>query len=212
MENKDISITIIEDHVDFREGLCSFISSSAGYQCAAVYGSVEDALMAVIRSRVILLDIHLPGQSGIEAVPKFKERYPDVKIIMMTVFDDDENIFSAILAGADGYLLKKTPPTKILEAIRDVLDGGAPMSPYVAMKVISHFKNQTIEKADYQLTPREKEILTLLVNGTDSRAIGEQLFISYETVRNHLKNIYQKLQVTSRVQAVSKAIKENLVK
>ncbi|MBV6512578.1 MAG: Transcriptional regulatory protein DegU [Ignavibacteriaceae bacterium] len=212
MENKEISITIIEDHVDFREGLCSFISSSAGYQCEAVYGSVEDALMAEIRSRVILLDIHLPGQSGIEAVPKFKERYPDVKIIMMTVFDDDENIFSAILAGADGYLLKKTPPTKILEAIRDVLDGGAPMSPYVAMKVISHFKNQTIEKADYQLTPREKEILTLLVNGTDSRAIGEQLFISYETVRNHLKNIYQKLQVTSRVQAVSKAIKENLVK
>lgn len=212
MENKEISITIIEDHVDFREGLCSFISSSAGYQCAAVYGSVEDALMAEIRSRVILLDIHLPGQSGIEAVPKFKERYPDVKIIMMTVFDDDENIFSAILAGADGYLLKKTPPTKILEAIRDVLDGGAPMSPYVAMKVISHFKNQTIEKADYQLTPREKEILSLLVNGTDSRAIGEQLFISYETVRNHLKNIYQKLQVTSRVQAVSKAIKENLVK
>ncbi|MCC6548783.1 MAG: response regulator transcription factor [Ignavibacteriaceae bacterium] len=212
MENKDISITIIEDHVDFREGLCSFISSSAGYQCAAVYGSVEDALSAEIQSDVLLLDIHLPGQSGIEAVPNFKDRYPDVKIIMMTVFDDDENIFNAILAGAHGYLLKKTPPTRILDAIRDVLEGGAPMSPYVAMKVISHFKNQTSIKTDYQLTAREKEILSLLVDGTESRAIAERLFISYETVRNHFKNIYQKLQVTSRVQAVSKAIKENLIK
>lgn len=212
MENKEISITIIEDHVDFREGLCSFINNTAGCKCTAVYGSVEDALEAVIYSSVLLLDIHLPGQSGIEAIPRFKALYSQIKIIMMTVFDDDENIFNAIRAGADGYLLKKTPPTRILDAIRDVLEGGAPMSPYVAMKVISHFKNQTSMKTDYQLTAREKEILSLLVDGTESRAIAERLFISYETVRNHFKNIYQKLQVTSRVQAVSKAIKENLIK
>lgn len=212
MENKDISISIIEDHVDFREGLCSFIKSSPGAACDAVFGSVEEALTTELVSQVLLLDIHLPGQSGIEAIPKIKEKYPDIKIIMMTVFDDDENIFNAILAGADGYLLKKTPPPKILDAISDVLEGGAPMSPYVAMKVISHFKNQTPAKNDYQLTSREREILSLLVNGTDTRAIADRLFISYETVRNHLKNIYQKLQVSSRVQAVSKALKENLTK
>ncbi len=212
MKNEKILVSIIEDHREFREGLINLINSSPNFLCEEQYNSVEAALNKTLQCDVLLLDINLPGKSGIEAIPHLKEKYPNIKIIMMTVFDDDENIFKSILSGADGYLLKKTPPIKILGAIEDVIEGGAPMSPYVAKKVIDYFKEKDEVKNDYQLTAREKEILALLVDGTDSRQIADKLFISYETVRNHLKNIYQKLQVTSKIQAVSKAIKENLIK
>lgn len=213
MQNEKINVSIIEDHREFREGLANFINSTANFNCGMQFSSVESAITNSFDCDVLLLDINLPGKSGIEAVPYFKEKYPNIKIIMMTVFDDDENIFRSILSGADGYLLKKTPPLKILSAIEEVLEGGAPMSPYVARKVIDYFKAEKDEiKNNYQLSVREKEILSLLVEGTDSRQIANKLFISYETVRNHLKNIYQKLQVTSKIQAVSKAIKENLIK
>lgn len=212
MQKNKITAAIIEDHSNFREGLAFFINSSEGYSCENKFASVEEALKNFKACDVLLLDIHLPGKSGIEAIPHLKEKYPNIKIIMMTVFEDDENIFNSILAGADGYLLKKTPPLKILSAIEDVLEGGAPMSPFVAKKVMDYFREKDEIKNDYQLTAREKEILALLVDGADSRQIAEKLFISYETVRNHLKNIYQKLQVTSKVQAVTKAIKERLIK
>lgn len=212
MQKKKITVAIIEDHSNFREGLVFFINSTEGYACENKFTSVEEALKNFKACDVLLLDIHLPGKTGIEAIPLIKENFPQTKIIMMTVFEDDENIFNSILAGADGYLLKKTPPLKILSAIEDVLEGGAPISPFVAKKVVDYFREKDEIKNDYQLTTREKEILALLVEGTDSRQIAAKLFISYETVRNHLKNIYQKLQVTSKIQAVTKAIKERLIK
>ncbi len=212
MENREISIAIVEDHRDFREGLVSFISFSPGYNCMANFSSVEAALAGIPDVEVVLLDINLPGKSGIEAIPLLKEKNPEVRIIMMTIFDDSENIFNAMQAGADGYLLKNTPPLKILAAIDEVASGGAPMSPYIARKVVDFFSKASGKGSDYDLTPREKEILSLLVDGTGSHTIADKLFISYETVRNHLRNIYRKLQVTSKSQAVSKALRENLVK
>lgn len=211
MEKNEIKIAIVEDHRDFREGLVSFLGFSPGFVCVAAFPSVESALDATIECDVVLLDINLPGKSGIDAIPLLKERNPDLKIIMMTVFDDSENIFNAMQAGADGYLLKNTPPQKIISSVEEVISGGAPMSPYIARKVVDFFRI-TPPANDYNLTQRENEILACLVDGTDSRAIADKLFISYETVRNHLRNIYSKLQVTSKAQAVSKALRENLVK
>lgn len=212
MRNKIINVTIIEDHSDYREGLAHLLNSTEGFNCVAKYHSVEQSLENFTESDVLLLDIHLPGKSGIEAISYFKENYPQMQIIMLTVFDDDGNIFNAILAGADGYLLKKTSPIKILASLEDVLESGMPMSPYVAKKVVDYFRDNKLIKNDYQLSQREKEVLTELVNGSDSKQIAEKLFISYETVRNHLKNIYQKLHVNSRTQAVSKALKDGIIK
>ncbi len=212
MENREISIAIVEDHRDFREGLVSFISFSPGYNCVANFSSVEAALTGLPEVEVVLLDINLPGKSGIEALPLIKEKYPEIRIIMMTIFDDSENIFNAMQAGADGYLLKNTPPLKILSAIDEVVSGGAPMSPYIARKVVDFFNKKNQPGINYELTQRENEILALLVDGIDSHTIADKLFISYETVRNHLRNIYRKLQVTSKAQAVSKALRENLIK
>ena len=209
----EIRIAIIEDHPDFREGLSQMISATDGFFCVGKFGSVEKSLEAFPECDVLLLDINLPGKSGIEGIPLLRKECPAAQIVMMTVFDDDENIFNAILAGADGYLLKKTPPAKVLSAIEDAAAGGTPMTPFVARRVIEHFK-QTAQLSlnDYLLSEREKEILSALVEGMDNREIAEKLFISYETVRNHLKHIYEKLHVSSRTQAVSKALNERIVK
>ncbi|MBK7867535.1 MAG: response regulator transcription factor [Ignavibacteriales bacterium] len=212
MENSEIKISVVEDHHDFREGLVNFINFSPGYNCVGKFSSVESALEGMVEPHVVLLDINLPGKSGIEAIPLFKEMFPALKVIMMTIFDDSENIFKAMQAGADGYLLKNTAPLKIIASIDEVMNGGAPMSPYIARKVVDFFCNQSSSGKDYDLTLREKEILSFLVEGIESRTIAENLFISYETVRNHLRNIYSKLQVTSKTQAVSKALRENLIK
>jgi DNA-binding NarL/FixJ family response regulator len=211
-KEKHIRVTIIEDHADFREGLSHMLSSSHGYTIAGKFGSVEQSLDDFPECDVILLDINLPGKSGIESIPLLKKECPAAQIVMMTGLDDDDNIFNAILAGADGYLLKKTPPVKVLTAIEDAASGGTPMTPYVARRVIEHFKGSIPVQKDYQLSDREKEILSALVQGLDNRDIGEKLFISYETVRNHLKHIYEKLHVNSRSQAVSKAITERIIK
>lgn len=210
--SKIIRVAIIEDHVDFREGLSHMFSATDGFTCVAKFGSAEKALHEFVECDVLLLDINLPGKSGIESIPLIRKECPSAQIVMMTVFDDDDNIFNAILAGADGYLLKKTPPAKVLSAIEDAAEGGTPMTPYVARRVIEHFKQTTPQQKEYSLSDREKEILSALVEGLDNRDIGEKLFISYETVRNHLKHIYEKLHVSSRTQAVSKAISERIVK
>jgi DNA-binding NarL/FixJ family response regulator len=209
---KQISITIIEDHTDFREGLAHMLLATDGFCVVGKFGSVEKSLEEFPECDVILLDINLPGKSGIESIPLFKKECPAAQIVMLTGLDDDDNIFNAILAGADGYLLKKTPPAKVLIAIEDAASGGTPMTPYVARRVIEHFKQSTPVQKDYQLTDRENEILFALVQGLDNREIGEKLFISYETVRNHLKHIYEKLHVNSRSQAVSKALTERIIK
>ncbi len=209
---KQISLVIIEDHPGFRDGLVHMFAATSGFTVAGVFGSAEKALAGLPECDVILLDINLPGRSGIDTIPFFKEIRPAAQIIMLTGLDDDDSIFAAILAGADGYLLKKTPPAKVLSAIEDAVSGGVPMTPSVARRVIEHFKQAAPVQKDYQLSEREKEILAVLVLGFDNRAIADKLFISYETVRNHLKNIYQKLHVHSRSQAVSKALSERIVK
>ncbi|MEO8168821.1 MAG: response regulator transcription factor [bacterium] len=207
-----IRVVIIEDHDNFREGLCHVLSFTEGFTCTAAFASVEEAFHDFPGSvDVVLLDIHLPGKSGTESIQEVKQRVPSAFVIMLTVFEDDVNVFKAIMGGADGYILKKTPPAQVLAAIQDAAAGGSPMTPYIARRVIELFKQYAPPpRQDYSLTKREQEILEQLVLGLDSREIGEKLFISSETVRNHIKHIYEKLHVHSKSQAVAKAIKQGL--
>lgn len=208
-----IKVTIIEDHPDFREGLSHLINATDGYTCLDVFGKAEDGIKNISdQTDAILLDIGLPGMSGIEAIPKLKEKIPKVKIVMLTVFDDDDNILKAIMAGADGYLLKKSSPIKILSALEESLDNGSPMTASVAKKVIDLFKNYMPQKdEDFSLSKREMEVLELVVQGLDNNEIAAKLFISIQTVRNHIRHIYDKLHVHSKSQAVAKAFKSGLV-
>ena len=208
-----IKVSIIEDHHDFREGLSYLINASEGFKCINTFISSEAGIEGLTGNEdVLLLDINLPNLSGIEAIPLIKERFPDLKIIMLTIFDDDENVMNAILAGADGYLLKKTAPLRILTYLEECIEGGSPMTPSIAKKVLVMFKKHIPQKHDdFSLTQREVEILHLLVEGMDNRTIAGKLFISIQTVRNHIRHIYEKLQVHSKSQAVVKAIREGLV-
>jgi DNA-binding NarL/FixJ family response regulator len=176
------------------------------------FGSIEDALEDLPPADVILLDIHLPGQSGTDSIRTLKERCPGVHVVMLTVFDDDQHVFRAVVEGADGYILKRTPPSEIISSIQDAASGGAPMTPYIARRILALFKQYApVGKEDHDLSPRELEILRLLALGLDSREIADRLFISRETVRNHSKHIYEKLHVHSRSQAVARAIREGIV-
>jgi DNA-binding NarL/FixJ family response regulator len=207
-----IRVAIIEDHDDFREGLYHLFRTTEGFTSVGRYSSVEDALRKMPEPDVVLLDIGLPGKTGIEAIPEFKSRHPRAQVVMMTVFDDDKHIFDAIQAGADGYLLKKTPPAKLMHAIEDAVAGGMPMTPFVARQAIEIFKRFVPSgKPDHALTPREQEILQLLVQGLNYTMIAQRLFISLDTVRNHFRHIYEKLQVHSKADAVAKAIRQGLV-
>lgn len=208
-----IKVSIIEDHHDFRKGLSYLINASDGFKCMDTFVSVEDGLEGLSsKTEVLLLDINLPKLSGIEAIPLIKGKFSAIKIIMLTVNDDDDNVMQAIMAGADGYLLKKTAPPLILSAIKDCVEDGSPMTPSIAKKVLSLFKKHIPSKNEnYTLTPRETEVLQLLVEGVDNHSIASKLFISIQTVRNHIRHIYEKLQVHSKSQAVVKAIRQGLV-
>jgi DNA-binding NarL/FixJ family response regulator len=207
-----IRTLIVEDHDDFRDGLTHLLRFSEGFECTGSFPAVEEALRDARHADVVLLDIHLPGKSGIEGIPPLKEKLPSARIVMLTVFDDDEHIFRAILAGADGYILKKTPPAQILTAIQDAASGGTPMSPYVARRVIELFRKYAPTGGeDHRLTAREIDILNELVQGYETETIAARLFISRETVKNHIKHIYEKLHVHSRTQAVVKALKQRIV-
>ena len=216
-----IRVVLIEDNPDFLDGLSQLIQGSPGYAVAGAFPAVEDALSSRLLNTsaanvadVILLDIHLPGKSGIEGIGLLKEKFIGAKIIMVTVFDDDENIFNAILAGADGYILKQTSSAGVLQSILDAKGGGTPMTPLVARRVLEFFRSYHGERQpvepENELSRRELEVLQALVQGYDTKGIADALFISTETVRNHLKHIYGKLHVNSRAQAVAKAIKERL--
>ena len=208
-----INVTIIEDHKDFREGLAHLLNATEGYNCLNVFSSAEEGLANISdKTEAILLDIGLPGLTGIEIVGKLKEKLPNVKIIMLTVFDDDDNILKAIMAGADGYLLKKTSPAKILTALDESLTDGSPMTASVAKKVMELFRSHVPNKTeDFSLTKRELEVLDSIVNGANNKEIADNLFISIETVRNHIRHIYEKLQVHSKSEAVIKAIRQGIV-
>jgi DNA-binding NarL/FixJ family response regulator len=207
-----ITIGIVEDHSEFRQSLEFLISTLSEYTLAWSYSSVEETFEDFIETDVILLDINLPGMTGIEAIPLFKQKYPDQKIVMLTILEDDFHILEAIKNGADGYILKKSSPNKIVDAIQQVYEGGAALTPMVARQVMAFLKPDAAKsESPSNLTPREKEILLLITQGMTNELIADKLFISVQTVRNHIKNIYDKLQVHSRAQVVVKAFKDKLI-
>jgi DNA-binding NarL/FixJ family response regulator len=209
-----IKVTIIEDRREIREGLAMLINATDGYKCPATYRSMEEALSKIKYNLpdVVLSDIGLPGMDGIEGIKLLKEQFPDLTILMLTVYDDNERIFDALCAGACGYMLKKTPPAKLIESLREAVLGGSPMSPEVARRVINLFRNfRPPEKADYDLTPHEVRLLKLLVEGHSYKSAALELKVSVNTIAFHLKNIYDKLQVHSKSEAVAKALQNRLV-
>lgn len=209
-----IRVAIVEDDRTVREGLAHLIGSTAGYQCAAAFRSVEDALDDKRGSppHVLLLDISLPGIPGSQGVRALRERYPETQVLMLTVYADEDKIFESICNGACGYLLKRTPPARLLEAIREVQEGGAPMSPEIARKVIHLFqKARPPEKAEHNLTSHELRLLKLLAEGYSYQGIANQLHISINTVRNYIRSIYDKLHVHTRSEAVGKALRRGII-
>jgi DNA-binding NarL/FixJ family response regulator len=211
---QQILTAIVEDDRATREGLSLLINGTPGYRCVGSYRSVEDALRPESSEQpdVLLLDIHLPGMLGSEGVRVFKEKYPALQILMLTIYAEQDLVFESICNGACGYLLKKTPPAKLLEAIREAYEGGAPMSPEIARKVVTLFQRTgPPPKLEEQLTPQEVRLLKLLADGYSYQSAGDQLHISVNTVRNYVRSIYEKLHVHSKSEAVSKAIRSRLI-
>jgi DNA-binding NarL/FixJ family response regulator len=209
-----IKTAVIEDIKDIREGLTTLINFTDGFRCTGSYRSMEEALARLEANvpDVLLSDIGLPGMSGIEGIRIIKERFPQMQIIMLTVYDDDDRIFDALCAGASGYLLKRTPPAKLLESIREAMSGGAPVSPDVASRVIRFFREfHNPEREDYELTPHEVRLLKLLTEGYNYQTAAEKLGVSYNTIKFHVRNIFDKLQVHSKSEAVVKAMRDRLV-
>jgi DNA-binding NarL/FixJ family response regulator len=209
-----IKVAIVEDQHEIREGLKFLIHTTDGYHCAGVFESMEDALQMLDHQLpdIVLADIGLPGMSGIEGMGLIKERWPELVIIALTVYDDDDRIFDALCAGASGYLLKKTPPARLLECLKEAMNGGAPMSPEVASRVVSLFREiRPPREADYQLTPHEVRLLKLLVEGHTYKTAAAELGSSVNTIGFHMRNIYRKLQVHSKSEAVVKAMRHRLI-
>ncbi|HEX8367611.1 MAG TPA: response regulator transcription factor [Pyrinomonadaceae bacterium] len=214
IEAKIIKTAVVEDMRDIREGLATLINFTEGFRCTGSYRSMEEAIARLKHELpdVLLSDIGLPGMNGIEGIRILKRQFPDLTILMLTVYDDDERIFDALCAGASGYLLKRTSPAKIIENIREVAGGGAPMSPEVAARVIRLFREvRPPERADYELTPHEMRLLKLLVEGYNYTTAAEKLGVSFNTVKFHMRHIYEKLQVHSKSEAVAKALRDRLV-
>lgn len=212
--SRPIKVAIVEDHQKIREGLTALIDGTEGFRATGSFPSMETALAGIAQDPpdVALLDIGLPGMTGIEGVRVLKERYPHLLFLMLTVYDDDARIFDAICAGACGYLLKNTPPARLLESLNDVMAGGSPMSPEVARRVIDLFREiRPPEHADYHLTPYESRLLQLLVDGYNYKTAGAELGMGPHAVSFHMRNIYEKLQVHSKAEAVAKALRHRIV-
>jgi len=210
-----IRVAIFEDNRSLREGLAAMIGGTSEFECVGAFPNCNNLLKNISQSKpdVVLMDIEMPGISGIEAVAIIKEEYPEMKVLMETIFDDDEKIFNSICAGAEGYILKHTSPAEIMEAIKEIHEGGSPMTPSIANRVLKmvRTKPEIGNKESFDLTDREKEILTCLVKGMSYKMVADACFISIETVNVHVKNIYRKLQVHSKSEAVVKAIKGRIV-
>jgi DNA-binding NarL/FixJ family response regulator len=209
-----IEVAIVEDDRLFREGLGQLLDAEPGLRCVKRYGSVESALAGMAgRVDVILLDIHLPGMLGSEGVARLLERHPGAVVLMLTIYDQEDKVFESICNGACGYLLKKTPTARIVEAIREAHAGGAPMSPEIARKVIALFRAvRPLPQPTHSLTPKEVSLVALLAEGHSYLSAAGQLDISINTVRNHVRSIYDKLHVHTKSEAVSKAIKQGIVR
>ena len=210
-----IKVTIIEDIEDIRQGFHFLINTHNEYKCISSYSNAEEALAEMENNipDVVIMDIGLPGISGIECTRIIKNRYPSVQIMICTVFEDDERLFNALSAGASGYILKRTSPNKLLESIRDIYNGGSPMTSQIARKVVatlqSPTKSNNFPGEDFNLSSREKEILKLLAEGFRNKEIAEKLFITHYTVKSHIYNIYEKLHVKSRIEAINKISKNS---
>lgn len=212
MNQKPLAITIVEDNPYTREGWEAVLRTVQGIDVLGAYPGCEAALAnhGFQGANVVLLDIGLPGMSGIEGLAHIRKAAPDAAVVMCTVFDDDENIFRAICAGAVGYLLKKTSPEELIRAVRDAAAGGSPMTPNIARKVISTFQRQAAQTAGV-LNEREQSILALMAQGKSYAGIGDDLFLSIDGVRYHVRNIYEKLQVHSRSEAVARGYRDRLI-
>ena len=215
MEHIQITtVATIEDRREIREGLATLIDDTPGFRCVGRYRSMEEALDGFRNhpADLSLVDIELPGMSGLDGIRLLREQYPAMLLLMLTVYDDDERIFEALCAGACGYLLKKTPPQRLLDSLRDAVNGGAPMSPDVARRVIRIFRDVCPpEKAEYDLTPHEVRLLKLMVEGHSYKSAANILRVSSHTVSFHLRHIYEKLEVHSKSEAVAKALRNRLV-
>lgn len=206
---KEISVAIIEDDEEIRNLLEILIDRSPGFSCKHVFRDCELAIEPIQKQNpnVVLMDVELPGMDGVEGITLLKENMPNTDFIMLTIRDDNDTIFRSLAAGATGYLLKDTPPAKLLTSIREVYDGGSPMTPDIARRVTQYFQPKTASP----LSEREMEVLELLCEGHNYSTVADRLFISGHTVRAHIKNIYRKLQVSSRAEAVSKALKNKWI-
>lgn len=209
-----IKIILIEDQRDVRDGLAVLINGSPGFRCIGAFRTMEEALRTIADQvpDVVLTDIGLPGMSGVEGTRILKQSHPNLPVVALTVYDDDEDVFDALCAGASGYLLKNTPPARLLESLDEVASGGAPMSPEVARRVINLFREfRPPERASHHLTQQETELLKLIVDGHSYKTAAFKLGISVSTVSFHLQNIYNKLQVHSKSEAVAKALRDKIV-
>jgi len=208
--NQEIEVMIVEDDDAVRDGLRFLINGSEGFRCTAACCSAEEALLEISRHQplVVLMDINLPGMNGIECVVGIKNTYPEIQVMMLTVFDNTDEIFKSLAAGATGYMLKKTPPAKLLEAISELVNGGSPMSGEIARKVVQTFARPVSRQfPESSLTTREEQILFYLSKGYLYKEIAAELFISIDTVRTHIRKIYQKLQVRTRTEALLRCMK-----
>ncbi|PSR57200.1 DNA-binding response regulator [Adhaeribacter arboris] len=213
-----LKIIIFDDNINIRESITMLLSTVSDFKVVGAFSNVLNCLADIRKTQpdIILMDIAMPEMTGIEAVKLIKQEFPHIHVLMQTVFEDDERVFDSICNGASGYILKSFLNTNLIHAIQELQYGGAPMSPTIARKVLNKLKSgspvEAPERNDsYHLTSREKEILTCLVDGLSYKMIAAKLFISYETVRSHVKNIYEKLHVASLTEVVAKAIKQRLV-
>ncbi|MCB0607143.1 MAG: response regulator transcription factor [Lewinellaceae bacterium] len=217
MQNdQKIRIVIYEDNRDLREGMTFLLQATPGLEFAGAFPDATNLEMQIpgLKPDVVLMDIDMPGRSGIDAATIVKALRPETQVLMLTVFEDEEKVFQAIRNGASGYLLKRTPPTEIISAIQDVHIGGSPMTSTIARRVLQFFQQQPpsgSSRPDYDLSPRELEILKSMVKGYSYKLIAEEHFISVDTVRSHIRHIYEKLQVNSKTEAVLKALREKIV-
>lgn len=209
-----IKVVLYEDNPQLREGLTMLLNGSDGFEVIGGFNNCDNVVQEVssLQPDVILMDIDMPGTNGIQGLKLVRQQNADVKILMLTVFDDNKNVFEAVKNGANGYLLKKTPPAKLLEYIQEAHTGGAPMSSSIATQVLRMFSElHNAQSSNYFLSEREKQVLQLLVNGYSYKMIAAEIFISIDTVRSHIKKIYEKLHVNSKSEAVAKAFKDRIV-
>ncbi len=215
--NRNLDVALVEDDATLADGLRMLIDGAPGFRCTNVYGSVEAALAAMQKAQrgpdVMLLDIHLPGMLGSEGVRVIRQRYPKTEVVMLTVYTQEDRVFESICNGACGYLLKKTAPAQLLQAITEAADGGAPMSPEIARKVVKLFRTvNPPTRVEYDLTPQETALLRWLSEGHSYESAAANMNVSVNTVRNYVRSVYEKLHVHSKSEAVSKALKSGILR